>query len=32
MTNVARFEDQFMSVRNIAEYTGLSDRTVRKLV
>jgi excisionase family DNA binding protein len=32
MNNVARFEDRFMSVRDIAEYTGLSDRTVRKLV
>ena len=32
MNNIARFEDQFMSVRDIAEYTGLSDRTVRKLV
>jgi excisionase family DNA binding protein len=32
MNNVARFDDQFMSVRDIAEYTGLSDRTVRKLV
>ena len=32
MQNTARFHDQFMSVRDIAEYTGLSDRTVRKLV
>ena len=32
MNNVARSADQFMSVRDIAEYTGLSDRTVRKLV
>jgi len=32
MNDVARFEDRFMTVRDIAEYTGLSDRTVRKLV
>jgi excisionase family DNA binding protein len=32
MSDVARFEDRFMTVRDIAEYTGLSDRTVRKLV
>lgn len=32
MNNIARFNDQYMSVRDIAEYTGLSDRTIRKLV
>jgi excisionase family DNA binding protein len=32
MEKTARFDDRFMSVRDIAEYTGLSDRTVRKLV
>src|SRR5215831_9898461 len=32
MQNTANLHDQFMSVRDIAEYTGLSDRTVRKLV
>src|SRR5215471_21774089 len=32
MQNTASLHDQFMSVRDIAEYTGLSDRTVRKLV
>ena len=32
MEKTARFDDWFTSVRDIAEYTGLSDRTVRKLV
>jgi excisionase family DNA binding protein len=32
MQNAARLDDRFMTVRDIAEYTGLSDRTVRKLV
>jgi len=32
MQNTALFDDRFMSVKDIADYTGLSDRTVRKLV
>ena len=32
MAKGAELEDRFMSVRDIEEYTGLSDRTVRELV
>ena len=32
MARAAGLDDRFMSVRDIVDYTGLSDRTVRELV